>query len=553
MVWIDLIVFFLLFALFIYVFATATISNLHKAYLAFHFFMMLWPFCQFAIKITKNTDLQLFYVKLSFVDMSLLATGWLFFTLFLTGQSLFLRKKIITLAIAAPALLVTLPVIFNPKALFVQPIAGSYIERTYGSLFWLTIMILISYAIISVSLMYKALVSSNAPRIKKQVKQVLKGMLVMTAFMLLDIMLNVVLSQTGNVIQGLTSFGILISAVFFIIAIHRDKVFDIVTIARKDIINTITLGILVLDDNEKIVEINQSLPPYIDLHIGDRFNVTAILPQEESANRCDLFIRAYHERPLEKLEIAVIYHNNDQCHLNIHVYPILVGDTLVGRIITFQDMSALRNLINETKLQNKILQERNKSLVTIQEELYQTNQKLEQMAITDSLTGCYNRNYLMQQLERDLIKNMKYQIPFSILILDIDFFKLINDNYGHLAGDEVICKTVEKINQSLRPNDILARFGGEEFIIYLPNTEPTQAQILAERIKSSVESNKMIIPNVTTSLSITISIGLLSNNTFTFGNSINCKSALNEMLQSVDKALYQAKREGRNRIVSTIR
>jgi two-component system cell cycle response regulator len=550
--WLDLILFFLLFALFVYVFISVTITNLHKVYLIFHFSMMLWPFCQFAIHTTENPKFQLFYVKLAFVDTSLLAVGWLLFTIFLTGQSLFLQKKI-SFALFVPALLGALGVIINPNGMFVHPLHGDYIQRNYGSLFWFIITILIGYIIVSLLIMYRALVSDNAPRIKKQVKHVLNGILVMTAFILLDIFLNVVLAPFLPVIPGLTSFGILLSAIFFVIAIHRDKVFDIVTIAHQDIIDTIAHGILVLNDSETVVEINQSLLPQIDMHIGDRFDMATILPQGQSGSKIDLFLQAYRKHPLERIEIEIITNEVDRRHISIHAAPIMVSGTMVGRIITFQDMSELRRLIDETNLQNEILQDRNQSLIVIQDELFQTNQKLEQMAITDSLTGCYNRHYLTQQLEHEVMKNMRYQIPFAIFLLDIDFFKLVNDNYGHLVGDEVICSTVEAIKQTLRRTDILARYGGEEFIIYLPHTSQSQANILAERVKSAVESNKVIVENIASSLSITISMGLLSINHFTIENLKNPKTYLNELFESVDKALYQAKKEGRNRIVSILR
>lgn len=111
---------------------------------------------------------------------------------------------------------------------------------------------------------------------------------------------------------------------------------------------------------------------------------------------------------------------------------------MVGRILTFQDRSELHRLIAETNQQNEILQERNLALIEIQNELSQTNQKLKQMAITDSLTGCYNRHYLTQYLEQEIIENMILKQPFAIILLDIDFFKTVNDNYGHLVGDVVI-------------------------------------------------------------------------------------------------------------------
>ncbi|QWU16177.1 diguanylate cyclase (GGDEF) domain-containing protein [Paenibacillus sophorae] len=550
-VWVDLILFFALFALFAYIFATVTITNLHKLYLLFHFAMMLWPFCQFAIKTTENPTFQLFYVKLAFVSSPLLTTGWLLFTIFLTGQSKFLRRKV-SLFLFVPALLAVLGVIVNPNGWFVLPVNGGYIQRAYGPIFWFNITILMIHFIVSLYIIYLALVSNNTPRIKKQVMHMLRGILVVAVFTMMDIFLNVILSQYLPVIPGMASLGVLLSAIIFVVAIHRDKVFDIVNIAHQDIIDTIEHGILVLDDNEIVVEINQSLLPHINLRIGDQFNMADIFPHGPTAGNIEWFLHTYRERPLERIEIELL-HPRINRHISIHSAPIMVSGLMVGRIITFQDITELRRLIDETILQNKILQERNEALIKIQDELFQTNRKLNQMAITDSLTGCYNRHYLTQQLENEVMKNRKYQISFAILLLDIDFFKLVNDNYGHLAGDEVICNTVEVIRQTLRRTDILARYGGEEFIIYLPNTDESQAKLLAERIKSTVESNKVIIENIAHSVSITISMGLLSINDFSVENILNPKSYLNDLFESVDKALYQAKNEGRNRIISVVR
>nr|WP_052475986.1 GGDEF domain-containing protein [Cohnella kolymensis] len=99
---------------------------------------------------------------------------------------------------------------------------------------------------------------------------------------------------------------------------------------------------------------------------------------------------------------------------------------------------------------NEALHERNMELIAIQDELFRVNQKLEQMAITDGLTGCFNRRYLMQQLEHEVLLNMRYRIPYSILLFDIDHFKQINDHYGHLVGDEVIRSTVNIVRDTLR-------------------------------------------------------------------------------------------------------
>ncbi|WP_419886842.1 diguanylate cyclase [Paenibacillus sp. B-A-8] len=551
MTWIDLSLFFVLFALFIYIFISVTITNLHKVYLIFHFTMMLWPFCQFALKTTADPKVQLIYVKLAFIDSILLTIGWLLFTIFLTGKSYLLRKKK-TLILYIIAALILIGVIVNPKQSFVLPMHGGYVERSYGPLFWLFILFLITTIIISLYIIYSALISNATQRIKKQVTHVLKGVLVLTVFVLLDVFLNVVLFKSQPVIPGMTSLGILISAIFFVIAIHRDKIFDLVTIAHQDIIDTLTQGILVLDDNETVVEINRSLLPKINLQIGDPFDLSTLTPMEQTASAFRLFQHTYLKQPMERTEVEVFY-TSLQAYINITAAPIIVGEIMVGRILTFQDRSELHRLIAETNHQNEILQERNLALIQIQNELSQTNQKLKQMAITDSLTGCYNRHYLTQHLEHEIIENMILKQPFAIILLDIDFFKTVNDNYGHLVGDVVICSTVEVIKQSLRETDILARYGGEEFIVYLPNTNHTQANRWAEHIKFMIEANKVHVDEVAHSVSITVSMGLLSINNFAEQYIESPTNQLNDLFESVDKALYQAKNAGRNQIVEIIR
>jgi diguanylate cyclase (GGDEF)-like protein len=514
---------------------------------------MLWPFCQFALKTTDDPKVQLFYVKLAFIDSILLAIGWLLFTIFLTGKSYLLRKKK-TLILYIVAALILIGVIANPKQSFVLPMDGGYVERSYGPLFWLFILFLISTVIVSLYIIYTALISNATQRIKKQVTHVLKGVLVLTVFVLLDVFLNVVLFKSEPVIPGMTSLGILISAIFFVIAIHRDKIFDLVVIAHKDIIDTLTQGILVLDDNETVVEINRALFPKLNLQIGDHFDLSTLTPtpMEETASAFRLFQHTYLKQPMERTEVEVFY-TSLNAYINITAAPIVVGEIMVGRILTFQDRSELHRLIAETNQQNEILQERNLALIEIQNELSQTNQKLKQMAITDSLTGCYNRHYLTQYLEHEITENMKLKQPFAIILLDIDFFKTVNDNYGHLVGDVVICSTVEVIKQSLRETDILARYGGEEFIVYLPNTSYTQANRWAEHIKFMIEANKVHVDEVAHSVSITVSMGLLSINNFAEQYAESPTNQLNDLFESVDKALYQAKYAGRNQIIEIIR
>ncbi|WP_138494436.1 GGDEF domain-containing protein [Paenibacillus pinistramenti] len=551
-VWYDLFLFLLLFALFGYVFATVRITNLRKVYFLFHFFMMLWPLCQFATDVTRDSQLQLLYVTLSFVSLSMLGSGWLLLTIFLTGNAGLLgRTRLILLSV--PAVIAAAGVAANPVHLFVRPLEGGYIHRAYGPWFWVMIVILLSYFFASLSFLFRSMYSSKTLlTIKKQVRITLWGIFVLAAFACADLVLNVFLAKWLPIIPGLTSVGIFISALFFAYVIKRYNMFDLVSIAQEDVINTIPYGILVLDENESIIEVNKTLRVSIDLKAGDVFDMERFLDSVRVDGSSGEFLDNYTRRENKSAQIEIIIERDILRHFILQASPIVDSYYMhIGRILTFQDVSQERFLVKEMNLQNKILQERNHSLNQIRNELSEANKKLEEMALTDSLTNCFNRRYLAQQLSHEVITNLQYRTPFSLILFDIDFFKSINDRYGHVIGDEVLYHTAQTVKQSIRGTDILARYGGEEFMVYLPHTERFLAEQLAERVRSSVEDSHLLVEHEIEPISITISMGILSIETFDLVTDYvpnDPEEYLTGLFAAVDKALYQAKQNGRNRI-----
>ena len=238
--------------------------------------MMLLPVLQFVIQTVENNKLQLVFLKAAFCRCILVGCRVDCIHHF-SHWSIGLIARRISLTIYIPALIAVLSH-YQPKGYICHFIPQEdFTRRSYGILFVYIIAILLGYLIVSLYIFYRSLRSTKVLRIENQVKQVLKGIWVLFIFSLLDISLDVVFAQWLPVIPGLTSLGILLSAAIFVIAIHRDKVLDIVTIAHQDIIDTINYGILVLDDNENIVEVNKMLRPHIDLHIDDRFNMDSFL------------------------------------------------------------------------------------------------------------------------------------------------------------------------------------------------------------------------------------------------------------------------------------
>lgn len=173
------------------------------------------------------------------------------------------------------------------------------------------------------------------------------------------------------------------------------------------------------------------------------------------------------------------------------------------------------------------------------------NYALKQENITDSLMDIFNRRYLDRRLKDETERAINYSHPLSIFLIDIDHFKLINDNYGHQVGDLVLKNIAQLIKHSLRESDVLARFGGEEFVVILPRTKDTTSYTLAERLRHVVADFQLALPGesdkVPSSIAVTVSIGVA-------GLTPDCKDS-QCLIESADRALYQAKRNGRNQVL----
>lgn len=395
--------------------------------------------------------------------------------------------------------------------------------------------------------MFHALKSVGSVNQRKQLATALIGMFVLSGLGLLDILVNVLLQEWMPIIPGLLSSGILLSNSIFVIAINRYGTFDILSMAQRDIFEHMTTGVIVVDENGKVLEVNRGASPLVQVAKGETFEMERFLAPLHVQGEIYEFLYRYNHHPYEKLQMEFSLQDNSGRHVSIQISPVFDNrKTLLGRIITFHDVTELRKLVVEMNRKNEALHERNLELITIQEELFRVNQKLEQMAVTDGLTGCFNRRYLMQQLEHEVLLNMRYRIPFAIFLFDIDYFKQINDRFGHLVGDEVIKSTANIVRSMLRRTDILARYGGEEFTVYLPHTNREQSEHLAEKIMQAVGENAVDAGKE--KVRVTISMGVLSESSENLRFS-DPKEYLREVFASADAALYKAKNEGRNRVV----
>ena len=199
------------------------------------------------------------------------------------------------------------------------------------------------------------------------------------------------------------------------------------------------------------------------------------------------------------------------------LYAVLVNHLMSGILVCIVAYIALAHLAVEDRLRAS----------------------LHDAAFRDSLTGLYNRRYVFNIFRTELKKYQRYSDPFSVMLIDADHFKQINDQYGHRAGDAALRGIADACNKSIRDTDVVGRFGGEEFIILLPHTRATDAAIVAERIRHTMLQSDLYWQGQR--LDVKLSLGVAEAGLHADG--------FDELITAADRALYAAKKGGRNQTV----
>lgn len=175
----------------------------------------------------------------------------------------------------------------------------------------------------------------------------------------------------------------------------------------------------------------------------------------------------------------------------------------------------------------------------LQDALKKTNEQLIELSIRDVLTGLFNRRHFMELLEKEFDRTQRYGSKLAFLMIDLDHFKRINDNYGHITGDMVLVEVAKVFLKGLRKNDVVGRYGGEEFAMILPGDDLNGAKVVAERYRIAIENMKINTQFTTLKLSVTIGCS--------FAPHPKIKN-IDDLIKTADDALYRGKRLGRNRV-----
>lgn len=226
----------------------------------------------------------------------------------------------------------------------------------------------------------------------------------------------------------------------------------------------------------------------------------------------------------------------------ILVIPIVLFDENVGSLFLRASRSKYGFAMREISFFEIVTEAAANALERAQlfETIQVANENLERLAITDGLTGLFNHRHFRDRLEQELERALRYRLPLSCLMFDIDNFKKFNDTYGHLLGDEILKEIADHTVTCIRKTDICARYGGEEFIVIMPQTGLDGAMTQAERIRAMVESAQ--IKGLPEGIHVTISVGVAL---LDFDEMLVCE----DLLRATDQALYKAKRTGKNRVI----
>ena len=302
-----------------------------------------------------------------------------------------------------------------------------------------------------------------------------------------------------------TPLALSIGFVFFAVDLYRYKLMDIIPAAFEMAVEGMDDAIIVLDNDRCFIHCNNEakalFPRLGEISVMDNITLVQDWPPDLAArteSKVDFTMKAPDtgEQTLQRATISAIYDRRGKA---------------IGISVIIRDVTEITNMLNQ----------------------------MEELAITDPLTGAYNRRYFMTQIDRQMSIARRHSLPMCILMMDIDYFKEVNDIYGHLAGDLVLQELVQLLKKQLRTHDVLARYGGEEFVIM--STEKSESGLIAfaERLRQTIEQTPIIFEG--SLISVTVSFGVVI---------VLPEQTYEDAIKAADRALYNAKKNGRNQVVT---
>ncbi len=464
---------------------------------------------------------KIFWSTLEYVGSGSVITLFLIFAIYFTHHQSWLTRRRLALLWALPIFNIFLVTTntwhglvwtgFRP-----DPGAAHVVIYEHGiGFFWVMVCVYL-YVLAGVILLLN-LVRRPAPLYRRQASIALVGAVVPlgggTLYML-D------LTPPG---LNITPLSFMITGIIYFASLFHYRLFDLVPVARDVLIENLSEGVVVLDTRYRIVDLNPAaawLLGMTNLSIGQ---VVPTIPSPWAAVLADMCDASMTTTKLLSDDTIPRY-------VELKTTPLRDRyDELNGWVLILRDITENHQIELELRQANDRLKHQLQQIERLQV-------KLQEQAIRDGLTGVYNRRYFDETLAQELLRANQEGYPVAIILLDIDYFKKINDTYGHKAGDRVLQVFGKLLYHHNRASDIVCRYGGEEFVVVLPGMELEQAYQRANEIRVAFQTTSIWFNQHQISTSVSAGVGIFPA----------AGTTADELMQATDRALYAAKSQGRN-------
>ena len=375
----------------------------------------------------------------------------------------------------------------------------------YGPLFWVHTVYSYALVLAGVFLIVK-MASSSFKLYRSQVWFMVIGIIPPLATSVIDAFLLI-----PGLKHPLAPIGFALMGLCFAGAMFWHKMLEIVPVARSIVVESMSDAMIVVDIFDNVVDVNPAAQRFLGLEnamiIGKPIG-------EVFSQWNELLLRSEVETNIES-EISIGTPDNER-YFDLRISPLKIQAKNHGeRIIILRDITQRK----QTEIQLKILQD-----------------KFYEQSIRDPLTGLYNRRFLKEVVQKEIGRAQREKLPLSVAILDIDFFKQVNDTYGHEAGDMALIHLAGILSKLTRVGDYVFRYGGEEFLLLLPATSLMAAFQLSERCRQYIEKSSLNYADHKISMTVSLGVAVFKPGEIDFDEAIN----------AADTALYKAKTNGRN-------
>ena len=481
-----------------------------------------WQWAGAMEMLATGVEAQVFWATLAYFGIATVPYTWFLFAAAYSGKTVVFRPLILAL-LALPGILRLVIVFTNAwhHLYWTAFIPGADIEARliyeHGPLFWALVVADYFLMLAGTVMLGRAFLRShNLFR-----RQVIALMLALffpwaaNALYIFDI------GSLSN--MDLTPLALTLTGVTMMIALLGSRLFDLMPVAREAVVEKMSDGVIVLDAQNRIVDLNRAVTEMFAL------GKTAYIGQPAAQVFPQLPAWVFETAQPHRQELQFVNHRNEMCVLTVQLSLIKEQHNQSGRILLLHD-------ITEHKQAQAALEQMNRQLQAQLQEIQTLQATLEEQAVRDPLTGLFNRRYLYEMLAKQLNHAARAHQPLSVVLLDIDHFKSFNDLYGHYAGDMMLKTLASWLQSKTRRSDFICRFGGEEFVIVMPDTNLKASQQRAQEWCAGYRELHVWYEEKLLHTTLSLGVAAFPEHGTT----------PDDLIHSADLAMYAAKQAGRD-------